>query len=302
MKNSKIFFRTTIELIKSSPKLAILLLLLTIFAGFFPLITIYSISMMISAFEANNISDVVLYAIVWVFSLSFPHFLANIIMLLQSAMAENMLLYFTLKISTAINNIKYLNIFEDEEIYKDIDVIKDNISNRPVNFIVTLGLIITSVVSIISISLSIIHISIYLPLLSLGLGAIIFFVSARSQQKLWSGTLTRNFQSRMMKYIFSLSVDKTAMQEIRIYHFSDFLKQKFIQMHNEVKKIMYKVRWEISFLSFISAISIILISLAMIYNVFYLISVGVIGLASLVFLLQAIQRVFKLPPNQHLNI
>lgn len=286
-----VFFRSVIELIKSSPIMTLFLIFITIISGIFPLLTIYSVSMMVDTVTKNDNTGLVIYSLLWVLSLSLPGLISNFVLIIQSSLSENMFLYLSNKLSNSINNIKYLNIFEDEKIYNDIDILKNNISNRPVNFVVTVGSIITSIMAVSSIAVSIMNISLYLPILSLILGIILFYVASKSQKELWAGSLRRNFQSRVMNYIFSLSIDRNSMQEIRIYNFNQFLQNKFLAMFNETKLIMNKVRFRVGILSLLTAISIIVISGVMAFNVFYLISVGAIGVSSLVFLLQGIQNI-----------
>jgi len=199
--------------------------------------------------------------------------------------------YLSKRLMHAINNISYLNIFENEKIHNDIDIIRNNISNRPVNLIVTISGIISALVTILSITISMIFISVYLPLLALILGIVIFYTSSKSQSELWSGTLIRNFQSRMMNYIFGLTVDRTAMQEIRIYNADQFLEEKFLTMHSNAKRIMNKVRLKIAYLFLFSGLSMIIISSLMAFNVLYLAVYGAISASSLVFLLQGIQNI-----------
>jgi len=282
------------HIIKSNPTYTLILFLLLILQGVSPAINLYLSKLLVDALigSVSNTLSVHLLLILWVGSLLGIQLLQPLVNLVQGDVCELATRHININILDAVNKSHSIEQFDHEERYNNLELLRQQASYRPLNFIVTLVTLLRSSITGISIAfvlyqsagaIAILMAISILPLLA---------INMKVEEKNWKTLVSGSKESIIMKYIYQLSTDKQNLQEIRLFGLNRYLKGKYLKGSIGLFQRMHRQRKVALFYPLPAILFTAAVLLYGIYHFKSLADEGVLTASMLVVLLQSL-IVFK---------
>ncbi|TCL06252.1 ABC transporter ATP-binding protein [Sodalis ligni] len=240
----KLFKYSISLLFSSSPLLSFLFLLLVIFQGLIP-----TISVMLGIQLGNSIghSDqihIFMISIAWVMSFVIPGILAPIVSTLQSILNQKATFLTQKKIMLSASRINDLKIIETQKIHNDFETLSREASNKPLNLLINLVDVFRDAITLASLSLLISTIVWWLPLALLFPAFPVALAVSKSQKDIFNAFAEKSGAARLIKYYISVLLNTTLAKEIRVFNLSYFFiakhKESFEELEHDLNNIRKK--------------------------------------------------------------
>jgi ABC-type multidrug transport system, ATPase and permease components len=174
--------------------------------------------------------------------------------------------YFSANIMQRMNESTTLSIFDNKERYEQLEFLKNEAAYRPLNFIICIIYAFRATVMAASLLLVLITYS--------GIGAAICALSAipmiiiniRIQRKYLKELFKNSKDAIAMRYAYGVSMDKSFLQEIRLYGLGRYLLKKFTDSATNTYKRMHQQRLR----ALITPVPAMILSLMMLFAGVYL--------------------------------
>lgn len=227
----------------SCPLRIIALISVVMLQGLIPALNIFMTGHIINKLHALQATDneLILSIALWCVSLLGIQLMQPLVNLIQGDVTEISTNHFSAKIMERMNDLYSLSLFDNEERYEQLEYLKKEAAYRPLNFIICIIYVIRATVMAGSLLLVLINYS--------GAGAAICALSAipmiainiRIQQRYVRDLFFNSKDAIAMRYIYGVSMDKSFLQEIRLYSLGKYLINKFnesarntyTRMHNQ---------------------------------------------------------------------
>nr|WP_188846737.1 ABC transporter ATP-binding protein [Deinococcus sp. GbtcB9] len=220
------------DLYKTSRFYFLLLVAFSIIAGCVPAINLYIgkyILDIISKDGSKNIENIVILAIVWIFSAFIGHCCYVGQQVMQGYAADSYLLSMTKAMLDKMKSIPGMDMLEDPKFYDDIQVIRNGISEKPARIIYSTVAILMSGIGVIGFSIVLFKVFWWAPLILL----VGFYPLAKTEMRLfelsWGVSIQNTMLSRKIAYDQSIITSHEHAKEIRLANMFDGIQSRFEQ-------------------------------------------------------------------------
>ena len=236
--------------------------------GLVPALNVFMTGQIINTLHAPQISNsaLMLSIGVWCVSLLGMQLMEPLVNLIRGDVTEISTHYFSANIMQRMNESTTLSIFDNKERYEQLEFLKNEAAYRPLNFIICIIYAFRATVMAASLLLVLITYS--------GIGAAICALSAipmiiiniRIQRKYLQELFDNSKDAIAMRYAYGVSMDKSFLQEIRLYGLGRYLLKKFTDSATNTYKRMHQQRLR----ALITPVPAMILSLMMLFAGVYL--------------------------------
>ena len=252
----------------SSPLRITALIAIVLLQGLIPALNVFMTGKIINTLHAPQISDhALMFSVaIWCLSLLGIQLMTPLVNLIQGDVTEISTSHFSANIMRRMNESFTLSLFDNKERYEQLEFLKKEAAYRPLNFIICIIYSFRAAVMAGSLLLVLIAYS--------GIGAAICALSVLPMiminihiQKKYVHELFKNSKDAIaMRYVYGVSMDKSFLQEIRLYGLGSYLLKKFSGSASNTYQRMHQQRVR----ALITPIPAMLISLVMLFAGVYL--------------------------------
>lgn len=239
------------------------LIVVILFQGLIPAVNVLMTGQIITLLHTahTNDSELMLSVAIWCISLLGLQLMQPLVNLVQGDVTEISTNHFSANIMCRMNDSFSLSLFDNKAHYEQLEYLKREAAYRPLNFIICM---------IYAIRAAVIAVSLLLVLISFsGTGAAICALSAvpmiminiRIQQRYIQDLFFTSRDAIAMRYVYGVSMDKSFLQEIRLYGLGGYLLTKFNVSARNTYCRMHKQRIR----ALITPIPFIVLSLVMLF-------------------------------------
>ncbi|MDE8555269.1 ATP-binding cassette domain-containing protein [Pantoea vagans] len=236
--------------------------------GLVPALNVFMTGQIINTLHAPQITNsaLMLSIGIWCVSLLGMQLMEPLVNLIRGDVTEISTHYFSANIMHRMNESTTLSIFDNKERYEQLEFLKKEAAYRPLNFIICIIYAFRATVMAVSLLLVLITYS--------GAGAAICALSAipmiiiniRIQRKYLQELFDNSKDAIAMRYAYGVSMDKSFLQEIRLYGLGSYLLKKFTDSASNTYKRMHQQRLR----ALITPVPAMVLSLMMLFAGVYL--------------------------------
>lgn len=228
----------------SCPLRITVLIVVVLLQGLIPAVNVLMTGQIITLLQGDqaNDSELMLGVAIWCMSLLGLQLMQPLVNLVQGDVTEMSTNHFSANIMRRMNDSFSLSLFDNKTRYEQLEYLKKEAAYRPLNFIICMIYAIRATVMVASLLLVLINYS--------GAGAAICALSAvpmiiiniRIQQRYVQDLFFTSGDAIAMRYIYGVSMDKSYLQEIRLYGLGRYLLTKFNVSARNTYNRMHKQR------------------------------------------------------------
>lgn len=236
----KELFKTYSLFFKSAPILATVVLLLAPLQAIFSLITIYASQEVINEVTSNH--SFLKALVIWIVSMGLLQILPSISTAIQGALTDKLTGFINLNLMKKSSNLQSLSIFDNNEYFDELQMLRSDASWRPVNLIVFGVSVLQSFLTLV---FMLIYLSKYNWLIALMLIIVMIPQSLtyyHIQQESFETMVERSKNSRYLHYYSSLLLDRRDAKEVRLFNFFPKIITNYIKLFDETKRDVNKIR------------------------------------------------------------
>ncbi len=232
--------------------------------GLIPALNVFMTGEIINSIQSPETTDssLMMTIAVWCISLLGIQLMQPLVNLIQGDVTELATCYFSGNIMRRMNDSFTLSLFDNKERHEQLELLKEEVAYRPINFIISMIYVFRASVMAASLLLVLLKYS--------GMGAAICAVSAiplimvnlRIEMKNWQNLLKNSRDAIAMRYVYGVSMDKSFLQEIRLYGLGNYLLDKFRLAAGNMHRRMHKQRVH----ALLMPVPAIVLSLAMLFT------------------------------------
>ncbi|MGK3123797.1 ABC transporter ATP-binding protein [Candidatus Pantoea formicae] len=220
------------------------LIAIIVLQGLIPALNIFMTGEIINGLQtsATSNSDLMVTIGLWCLSLLGIQLMQPLVNLLQGDVTEIATSHFSGRIMQRMNSSFSLSLFDNKERYEQLEFLKKEAAYRPLNFIICLIYTFRALVMAAGLLVVLVKYSgIGSALCALSVIPLIL-VNLRIERKYWENLLKNSKDSILMRYVYGLSMDKSYLQEIRLYGLGKYLLEKFTRAAKSMHERMHKQR------------------------------------------------------------
>lgn len=228
----------------SCPIRIVALVAIVLLQGLIPALNVFMTGQIINTLHIPQISDnaLIVSIAIWCISLLGIQLMEPLVNLVQGDVTEISTRYFSTSIMRRMNESFSLSLFDNKDRYEQLEFLKKEAAYRPLNFIICIIYLFRAAVMAGSLLLVLISYS--------GVGAAICALSAipmivtniRIQQKYVEDLFRNSKDAIAMRYVYGVSMDKSFLQEIRLYGLGEYLLSKYNESAQNTFNRMHKQR------------------------------------------------------------
>lgn len=220
------------------------LIVVVLLQGLIPAVNVLMTGQIIKLLHSPQINDseLMLNVAIWCISLLGLQLMQPLVNLVQGDVSEISTNHFSANIMRRMNDSFSMSLFDNKARYEQMEYLKKEAAYRPLNFIICMIYVIRATIMATSLLLVLINYS--------GAGAAICALSAvpmiiiniRVQQRYVKDLFFTSRDAIAMRYVYSVSMDKSFLQEIRLYGLGRYLLTKFNVSARNTYSRMHKQR------------------------------------------------------------
>lgn len=252
----------------SCPARITALVALVLLQGLIPALNVFMTGQIINNLQGQQITDngLMLNIAVWCISLLGIQLMQPLVNLVQGDITEISTSHFSGNIMRRMNESFSLSLFDNKDRYEQLEFLKREAAYRPLNFIICIIYTFRAAVMAGSLLLLLVTYS--------GFGAAIcalstipmIVINMRIERKNMEDLYKNSRQAIAMRYVYGVSMDKSFLQEIRLYGLGKYLLDKFTVSAQKVYQRMHKQRLR----ALITPLPVMVLSLLMLFVGVYL--------------------------------
>ena len=245
MKKFKKYFVLLFEGLKifsqASKGAMILLVLLVPLEALVPTGIIFSIQKVVSEL-ASSAGNLWMWGIFWAILLLVSNVIPPATTAISGYLTDVLIADINQKLIRKSEEIKTLEVFEDEDFYNDLETVKSQLSWRPVNLIVFTLSNVRYIISLLSLLILLFNYTWWLPLAIVVVLVPQSLIHYRIQQEAFETLVTRRPEARQMNYLLDLALNRDNAKEMRLFNIFDFLKKRYLALFMTVHKAENRIR------------------------------------------------------------
>lgn len=249
-------------LLRSTPILSCLFLLLIISQGLFPTFNVMISMHLVDIIAAKEYGSLTLVTVLWGVTLVAPGVLNPLVNTLQSILNTKSTWLTQQKIMLAACKINDLKHLESADIHNDLDTLSKEASHRPLNLLVGLVELFRDALRITGLSLVLVSVAWWLPLAFLLPLIPLSIVVADANMDMFDALLKKSKQARRIKYFVAVLLDVRLIKEIRLFNLAPFFIHKHTRAFNQLESELNQIRkkqllrpqpWNLLYIACVSA-------------------------------------------------
>lgn len=215
--------------ISQSAKFSLIPLVLMILTlGLFPSLNLYLLKSLTDALGSADPFRIALPILIcWVGLILLEHLFTPISQVLRIKVNERIYTHFNTLLIKKADSFNGLEIFENKNFQNEIEVLREQTRNKPLNLMYILTDSMKGLIAIASILFLLGSISIWLPFVIACSVLPQVIYSFTSEKKIWDHHLFHSDEARRMGRITSLFLEISTIKEIKIFNAGDYLKTVF---------------------------------------------------------------------------
>lgn len=225
---------------KSAPLVATCVLLLAPLQAVIPLLAVAAGQKVID--QVTNHSPFMEMIIVWIVATTFQQFLPSLSTMVQGVLTDKLTGFINISLMKKSADLQSISIFDDSKYFDDLQMLRDDVSWRPVNLIVY-G------VSVLQSFLTLAFMLIYLARYNWWLALLLLVVMVpqslsyyRIQQQSFETMVERSKNARYLHYYSGLLVDRRDAKEVRLFNMFPKIIEKYTSLFEQTKKDVNQIR------------------------------------------------------------
>jgi len=280
-----------LEMYKVSPKVCSVLILAIIISGFFPCVFIKTTSDIIQILSDNSAKKSELLFVsfaIWGAAMLVQSLVTPAILYQQSILADQLTHHIHSRLIKKANSYDSIEMFDDEEFYNDLELIKTQSAHKPLNMIVTIvGLLRDFIImcSCLFLIYSVIEWRAGFMMVCAGVNAFIFI---KIQNLVWQDSLNRSKKSRFANYLSSLAINGKFVKEIRFFGYDKYIESTYKKVSDELYSESHKNRRKIILQTIIPLFFTVGIIIFFTSDITTKIAKGLLSVGSIAILIQSI--------------
>ena len=172
--------------------------------------------------------------VLWTTLLFFENLLVPFIHVVRMRLNEKILTHCNVLLMERMNSFIGLGPFETPAIYDQIQFLKGEAKNRPLNFVYIIAGFVQDIVSIISVTLVCTTVSVWVPLWIIVFAIPQAFAEMNAERQSWDQQLFTSPQARKLAWLSSIPLDERTAKEVRLFGFGNFFLQSYRQLSSEL--------------------------------------------------------------------
>jgi ATP-binding cassette, subfamily B, bacterial len=280
-----------LEMYKVSPKVCSFLIVAITISGIFPGVFIKATSDIMQILSENNPSKSELLTVsfaIWGSAILIQNLVTPVILYLQSILADKLTYHIHSRLIKKANSYDSIEMFDDEEFYNDLELIKTQSAHKPLNMIVTVvGLLRDFIImcSCLFLMYSVLDWKAGFMMICAGVNAFIFI---KIQNLVWQDSLSRSKKSRFTTYLSSLAINGKFIKEIRFFGYDKYIESTYKKVSEELYSESHKNRRKIILQTIIPLLFTVGVTIFLTFNITTKIASGLLNVASIAILIQSI--------------
>ncbi|EFB62153.1 ABC transporter ATP-binding protein [Lactobacillus gasseri] len=225
---------------KSAPLVATCVLLLAPLQAVIPLLAVAAGQKVID--QVTNHSPFMEMIIVWIVATTFQQFLPSLSTMVQGVLTDKLTGFINISLMKKSADLQSISIFDDSKYFDDLQMLRDDVSWRPVNLIVY-G------VSVLQSFLTLAFMLIYLARYNWWLALLLLVVMVpqslsyyRIQQQSFETMVERSKNARYLHYYSGLLLDRRDAKEVRLFNMFPKIIEKYTSLFEQTKKDVNQIR------------------------------------------------------------
>lgn len=247
----------------SCPSRILILILLLCIQGILPAFNVFATGEIIGTLQSSiQNNQHFLYTIgIWCMSLLGVQCIQPLVNLVQGDVNEITTRYFNENIMKTMNSAKTLSLFEDKKKHEQLELLRREASYRPLNFVVTIVFLLRSLIMVVGLLYVLIKYSGFGPAICAFSVIPLLYINIKVEQRNWKNLLQNTKESLVMRYVFDACMEKTHLQEIRLYNLGNYLLKKYSSAAQNMHLSMHRQR----LYALLTPIPMILLSLLLLF-------------------------------------
>lgn len=228
----------------SCPVRILLLVALLCFQGVLPGLNLLLTGKIINGIQAQSYEqyDFIITVAFWCVSLLGVQCLQPLVNLIQGDVNEITTRYFNENIMKRMNSSLTLTLFEEKERHEQLDLLRREAAYRPLNFIVTSVFLLRSLIMITGLLIILVKYSGLGPAICAFSVIPLLYINIKVEQRNWRNLLLNSKESIVMRYVYDTCMERSHLQEIRVYKLGEFLLKKYSAAAENMFLSMHKQR------------------------------------------------------------
>ncbi len=245
------------QLFVAAPFETLAFFLVVLFQGLIPASSLYAIQGIIQWISTSTAFPF-LFVTLWGGMLLADIILSPVIAVVRLQLNEKMLAHCTLLLMEKANTIQGLEPFENSKFYDDIQLLKNESSRRPLNFVYVLTGFTKEGVALLSVLAVLSSLGWWIPIGMLIASAPHAFSTLWFEKQSWDQMLFRSPESRKLAWVSSVTLDDHVAKEVRLFGFGGFLVERYKELMKAMHHALSKQRWQKSaFAVFLSSLTVV---------------------------------------------
>ena len=237
--------RTLPDLIRSAPRLVLLMLGMAVVQGLMPALTILLGKWTVDgvgAALAGREANLTLLAAAWAGTALLTQVTGVGAQVLQGYAADHFTVQTMGRLMNKMGELPGLDVLEDPRFHDDIEILQMGAPRRPLNLVSTLLYLIRSVISAVSVSATLLSIGWWVPLVVVA-GMLPALLKQMEFYKLgWSIFIQRTQDSREVNYLQRVAMRHEYAKEVRLYGLLPYLQSQYLSRTLAYQQTMRGVR------------------------------------------------------------
>jgi ATP-binding cassette subfamily B protein len=220
------------EIYLAGPKAFLLTLAIAFVSGIFPAIFIKATSNIIQALSDKSLNPGSLLYFnlgLWAIAILGQNLLSPVTTYLQSVLGDKITHHINLRLIKKANSFAAIEVFDNEEFYNNLELIRKESYHKPVNMTVTLVGIFKDFVIICSCLFLLREALGWKIVLMLICAAVNSFIFVKIQNLAWQDSFNRSTKSRFINYLSTLVISPKFIKEIRFFGYDKHIENLYNQ-------------------------------------------------------------------------
>jgi ATP-binding cassette, subfamily B, bacterial len=232
---------------RASARQLVSLVSLLVLQGLVPTLTAWLVGATVEAVLQRQSSLLLVIGAAWVGVVATEFLVSPVVFLQTGILNERLTAYIQLRMMDKALSIQTLEPFDDEAYYDQVELLSREAASRPVNVVVLFSFLVRGVVSVLSLSILLFSVSLWLPIAVCIVSIPLARAILRLRAMTWQGLINRTSDSRYLDYLTRLPLRADAAKELRLFGFGSMLVERyhrrFDELHRDLRSRRAKETW-----------------------------------------------------------
>lgn len=226
------------------PVRMLILLLLLVLQGLLPTLNVHATGTIVQSIETSDAQShqLLLPVLLWCVSLLGIQCLEPLVQLVQGDVNETVTRFFNEAILHKVNSAQNIALFDDKNRYEQLELLRKEAAYTPHNFIITTIYLFRAIVVVVGLLTVLIGQAGFGPAVCAVSVLPLLLINVKVQKAYWHSLMKSARDAILMRYVYDISMNKSNLQEIRVYGLGPWLNEKYRKAADATSKRMHRQR------------------------------------------------------------